>query len=414
MKTVKYAGAIIYALLLITLAGMPCFAQSGNSPDAKPAWLMLESGKLAYENKNFGVALMDFDNAISERRNAFSNAASRLGKAMESDAGKAGNDSIRKTLAAFAEEDFLVRDYDRFVAAYGATSTALFKALRKERLSENHRAFIEVLLMVLEYRSLDSLDDSISSLRTEVSLLSRYPEAEYWKGKVFFVEGELAVADTQYRRAFDMRASLEIPEERYTILYSMAEIYQARSDFIAWENIMKSILNGGEPGTEAKDAGIDPYLRDAMMSTLQDSGFDRFMTLYRLEPSNTLAANAALAKYYLERGRAAAALHAAIAANMSFTRILSMIEAKDREYTWKGLDDFLAKLSSRKDIASYLQGSDIPELMLVLADSLYIAGSRKHAAELWRFTIAAGVMPFKATAETRLANPGSAIRRSIP
>ncbi len=413
MKTVNKVGVLVFMLALAALVGVPCLSQSLES-DGRPAWLMLETGKLAYENKNFGAALMDFDKAISERRNAFTTAASRLEKAMQSDAGKEGDDSIGKTLAAFAKEDFLARDYDRFVAAYGASTTALFKALRKERLSESHRAFIDVLLMVLEYRSLASLDDSIASLRTHVNLLARYPEAEYWKGRVFFVEGELALADLQYQRAYSMRDSLEIPEERYTVLYSMAEIYQARSDFVAWENIMQSILNGGEPGTEANDAGIDPYLREAMMSTLVESGFDRFMTLYRLEPSNTLAANTALATYYLERGRAAASLHAAIAANMSFTRILSMIQAKDREYSWKGLDDFLVKVSARKDIAAYLQSSDIPALMLALADSLYIAGSRKHAAQLWRFTAATGIMPFRATAETRLANPGSAIRRAIP
>ncbi len=413
MKNAHRAVVLVFSIFFIFFAHEPCMAQPVNS-GGEPAWLLLERGKLAYENKDFGLAIVEFDTAISERRSVFTLAADRLGRAMQSETGLSGGDSIRKTLSAFAEEDFLKRDYDRFLATYGTSSRTLFDALRKERLSESHRAFIDVLLMVLEYRTLESLEDSNSTLSAAVELLSRYPEAEYWKGRVFFIEGELSLADTQYRRAYSMRASLEIPEERYTILYSMAEIYEARSEYVAWENVMKSILNDGEPGTDTNNDGIDPYLRDAMMSTLVESGFDRFLTLYRLEPSNTLTANVALAAYYLERGRAAATLHAAIAANMNFTRIISMMRAKDRDYTWKGLDDFLTRVSGRKDLWSYLETSDIPRLMLALADALYISGSRKHAADIWRFVKSVGIMPYKATAEVRLTNPGSAIRRVTP
>ena len=167
---------------------------------------------------------------------------------------------------------------------------------------------------------------------------------------MFFVEGELPLAEIQYKRAYDMSPSLEIPAELYTILYSMAELYEARSEFVAWENVMKTIV-------ASDDGVIDPYLRDAMMSTLKTDGFDRFMTLYRLEPSYSLDANAKLASYYLERGRAASSVHAAIAVNMTLTRAVATVSAKDRDYAWKGLQDFLDNAARRKELATFVADS---------------------------------------------------------
>jgi len=394
-------------LTLFLACSMPCAAQATARSGAEPAWLSLERGKRAFADKDFGAAIVQFDQAIALRRTSFNLAASRLDQALQNKAAKSGGDSIRGVLAAFAAEDFIQRDYDKLSAGRAADSRPLLETLLRERLSDSHRAFIDVLLLALEYTSVEEFADSIGTLKARVQLLARYPEAEYWKGRVFFIEGELSLAEIQYKRAYDMSPSLEIPSEIHTILYSMADLYHARSDFVAWENVMKTIVS-------ANDGVIDQYLRDAMMSTLKDDGFDRFMTLYRLEPSYSLKANAELASFYLERGRAAAAIHAAIAVNMTLTSALATIAARDRDFSWKGLQGFLADAAKRKDLKAYMADSGLQRLLLTLADSLYIEGARASANYLWKAVASLETAPYSAVALSRLREPASAVRRSAP
>ncbi len=191
---------VIAPVLAMFLLALPCAGQSRTSGE-EPAWLSLERGKRAFTAKDFGAALVHIDEAITLRRESYANALVRLEQALATKAAKSGGDSIRAVLAAFAVEDFLQRDYDRLSAGRPSTSKPLLEALRDERISDSHRAFIDVLLLVLEYRPLDSLDDSIAALKTSARLLSDYPEAEYWKGRVVFVEGELALAVILERRA---------------------------------------------------------------------------------------------------------------------------------------------------------------------------------------------------------------------
>lgn len=407
MTNVRRTTALICSMVLFFSGASPSSAQPLQQGSGEPAWLSLERGKRAFGNKDFGEAIMQFDSAIAVRRGIFTTAAARLDQALEAKAAVTAGDSINNVLAAFAAEDFLQRDYARLTAGRSSVSKSFLESLRRERLSDSHRAFIEVLLLVLEYRPMEAMNDSISTLRNRVRLLITYPEAEYWKGRVFFVEGELSLAELQYKRAYSMIPALEIPDELYTILYSMAELYDARSDFVAWENVMKGIV-----GSNDKD--IDAFLREAMMATLLDDGFNRFMTLYRLKPSYSLDANAALASFYLERGRALALMHAAVAVNMTLTRAIAMLELKDRNYSWKSLEEFLLMAARRKDITAHLQEAGLPRLLLTLADSLYIAGGRSAATLLWNAVNALGTAPYSAVALARLSNPASAVRRAAP
>jgi hypothetical protein len=99
---------------------------------------------------------------------------------------------------------------------------------------------------------------------------------------------------------------------------------------------------------------------------------------------------------------------------MTMTKAIAMLQARDGDYSWRGLADFLARAKGRKDVSRYLAESDLPGKMLVLADSLYISGGRTAAGELWRAVAGSGTLPYSTTAEKRLSNPPSAVRRAVP
>ncbi|TFG84879.1 MAG: hypothetical protein E4H20_01900 [Spirochaetales bacterium] len=379
--------------------------------EGQPAWLNLEKGKLAYERKDFGGALVSFDRAISSRRLAFTAAAERLAFALDTKAARSTGDSLSDLLSAFAAEDFLQNDYRRIVSNSGASIKTLLLALKAERISDSHRSFIDVLLLVLDYRSYSGLGDSIKALGDAVRLLVSYPEAEFWKGKVFFIEGEFALAEKQFERAFDMRESLDVASERYTILYQLADLYEAKSNVADWERTMNRILDDENIGQATL---IDEALRKAMRNTLTSTGFDRFMTLYRLPLSFSFKANAELAEFYLDRGRTQALISAAVAVNMVLSRAIELLKAWSGDYVWVGLDDFLAKARSRREVSDYLELQDIERLLLVLADSMYVANAREQAKLVWRTLAKSARIPYGPEATRRLTDPDSAVRRSPP
>jgi hypothetical protein len=151
-----------------------------------------------------------------------------------------------------------------------------------------------------------------------------------------------------------------------------------------------------------------------MAKTLRESGFDKFMSLYRVEPSFALDAYADLASFYLENGRADAMINAAIAVNMTLTRAIHIMQAKDRDYSWHNLEDFLLKARKNRDVMEYLSKYPLHRMLLVLADALYIEGGRGFAAGMWKTVETQGVEPYAGVAQARLARPDSAVRRTMP
>jgi tetratricopeptide (TPR) repeat protein len=408
-------GTALSALLIAMIIAMPCEAQASAPGSGEPAWLNLERGKRAFESKRFGEALVAFHTAITMRRDSFSAAGAKLAKALDSKEAREAGGSIRKALSAFAEADFISRDYEKIALNAGPSVEVLIVALKKERISDNHRNFIEALQSVLEYKSIESLSDSISTFGYEINALSRFPEAEYWKGKVFFLEGELDLAENQFKRALEQGLSLDIPEDMFSILYAMADLYELKADRVAWERVLQRILDGVTATRDAQAAArVDTALRSAMAKTLREAGFDKFMTLYRVEPSFALDAYADLASFYLETGRADAMINAAIAVNMTLTRAINIMQAKNSDYVWRSLDDFLLKAGANREVQEYLSKNPLHRMMLVLADALYIEGGRVFAGAMWKTLEMQGVEPYAAVAKARIQRPDSAVRRTMP
>ncbi|MBN1519978.1 MAG: hypothetical protein JW923_07805 [Spirochaetales bacterium] len=374
--------------------------------ETEPAWLHFEQGKRAYEDKDFGKALVSFDRAIATRRGGFAQARSRLQTALSSQPAKTAGDSIGALMDAFAAEDFLAKDYLRIVADAGDNLKARIRALKASRLADAHRAFLDCLTQVMEYRPVSELNDSLKALGQAIALLSAYPEAEFWKGKIFALEGEYSLALIQYDRAWDQRESLEVPEERYAILYAKADLYGARGELASWESTMDYIIKDEELYSEPS---IDPALIQAMSSSILGNDFDHFMTLYRLKAAFSLEANSALSEFYLERGRQQAYIRAAIAANMVVTAGIALVSAWDTDYSWAGLDDFLDRAYGRRDIAEFLDGQKLYRKLLILADALYVAGGRGQARALWLSLAERASGPERAVASRRLSNPESAL-----
>jgi hypothetical protein len=99
---------------------------------------------------------------------------------------------------------------------------------------------------------------------------------------------------------------------------------------------------------------------------------------------------------------------------MTLTRAIQIIQTKDRDYEWKGLDDFLLKSRSNRDAGEYVSAIPLHRMLIILADALYIEGGRGFATTLWKILDTEGVEPYDEIARARLRQPDSAVRRKIP
>ncbi|MBU0934556.1 MAG: hypothetical protein KKI09_03095 [Spirochaetes bacterium] len=419
------SAAFFPVLLLLCMSVLPLSAQSGTGLSSEtifsystlrfnaagePPWLSFERGKRLYTARDFGDALAAFDSAILFRRQVFALVQTNLQRLAETSQYMDAADSITALLAAYSAEDFLPDEYLQMQKHYKASTFAFLQHLRSLRISENHRTFIEILLIFMDYRALDSLDDSLYLLGQQIQLLSRYPEAEFWKGRVFLLEGEVRLAELQFMRALEQRASLEIPEDVYHFQYELADLYRLQDNLRRWEEVLQRILVD-DPITG--DPPIDPYLRDAMLRTLSNEGFDKFMTLYRIDPGFSLQANRELATFMLEHGRSAVK-HASVASCMVITSSIELISTRDRDYRWAGLAHFLDYIRDRPDVMSYIAEQDLYALLFTLADALYVDSAyanRAAASYIWQHLVRHSAAPWSALAAERVRDPQSAVRR---
>lgn len=385
---------VLFSAILVGL-----YAQS------KPIWLIFEEGKQFFYKKQFGEALRSFEEAINKRKEIIAWALERLRYAQKSPLKKKTGDSISKLLTEFAKLDFTDVDYTAYQKQSNGDMRVLISILKRQRLSDYHRALLDALSVAYDFRPIEYYVDSLARMERELDVLRYYPEAEFWKGKVFMIEGELSIAEKQFLRAFDMRGSLEIPADQYSILYTLAEVYKLQNNMLAWYNTLQRILFD-DPVTG--NPPMDPYLKEAMLTTLKKQGFDRFMVLYRLKSGFSLSANIEMGEYILKKGAPHAELYLAIAANMIITEVIAMYQKKNPDYTYSTLADFFEQVSKRKEIAEYLATSKIYSVLLNLGDALYLLGQPTFAIPIWSALVSYAPSPWAGTARERLKNPFTA------
>ena len=66
-------------------------------------------------------------------------------------------------------------------------------------------------------------EDSVKKLLAFIETQYPYPEADFMAGKIYRLEGEYAFAHKFYSQAYRDAAVLDVPDEKYDILYALAE-----------------------------------------------------------------------------------------------------------------------------------------------------------------------------------------------
>jgi tetratricopeptide (TPR) repeat protein len=328
--------------------------------DALPWWYTMERGKLLFRSGEYGDALLVFEDARRQRRERYA--------ALE-----------RQFI------DFLARPEIRRL---GDSLERL-----ETWIAERNETTAAEALGELYYRyPKNSLDNSAVRALYQLGRLKEYPEAEYWIGETYRVEGELSLALIQYRRALEGRDILENPGFAVDLLSKIAGVRRVRQEYVEMENTLKGILEGIDAVTgRPRDTlwtGESSFARNAMRRTLENEGIDRFLVLYRYNNTLVEPAHRLLGLFYYASGRynpGSALDHLMFAFLIQNTVILE--EAlKDRyDYTFTGLDDLMNRMTRNRLVSAYIEESEYYKTAYYLANVLYGEGKLAQARGVWEF-----------------------------
>ncbi len=215
---------------------------------------------------------------------------------------------------------------------------------RKERES------LRIINTYLKKKGADYFDNSITKLREYMNSMIHYPEAHKLIGDIYRLEGEYKFAEDYYLLALNNVDVLDVPDEKYEILYMLAEISRLENDLPKMEVRLLNIL--------AEDKSYkDRALNLAMLHTIRTNKADsmeKFFTLYCAESFFSMEAYSKLADYYYSQGASEKALQfTALAVICGFSKISETIQSRNSNYEYTNLANFFQEFMFYPDIVEW-------------------------------------------------------------
>lgn len=308
----------------------------------------LNSAQIAFENHNYGEALKLAEEAklIRKERNFYE--ISLLENSFKPAEVKYAGDSIADTLKVLEDR----QDYDA----------------------------IEIIDWYSKVVKNFDFDDSKSKILEYLRGLSEYPEADYLIANIYKLEGEYELAIRYYNQCLKNSTVLDNINDRYDILYDLADISYTMKNYDQYEKDLLLIL--------AQDKTFkDKVLINAMKNTLagnKKNCLEKFFQLYRNENANTLKAYYKISEYYRKFDINKALDTSMICVITAFTKINSVIQKRDPEYSYKNIESFFVELQQYPDIIEWGIENDVWRCFYNLADDAYTTHYTDFSIQLFK------------------------------
>jgi tetratricopeptide (TPR) repeat protein len=341
MKRAVWMGFFALALL------GPAFGQAG---EGSPYWYTLEQGKHYFRSGDYGEALVAFEGARDQRRAMYSRMEQDLIDLLSIPDVRRLGDSLDIVEAYIAERGH--------IDAAAALAELYYRVPRS------------------------SLGNSARAALSAIGRFKDFPDAEYWIGEAYRVEGEYGIALKQYERAWEQRALLETPGFDLEILYKIADLHRLRQEYAAMEERLLEILMRDSLWQEDTSS----FIRTAMMRTLENEGVGRFLTLYRYNNQDVERAHRLLGFYYHALGRHNRGVeHLLFAFLIQNSVMIDEIIRTEFDFTFSSLEALMAQTLRRNALQAYMEDVEYYKTIYYLGTSLNGSGKLQPARELWYF-----------------------------
>ena len=320
-------------------------------------WYTLERGKHIFRQGDYGNALLAFEDARRQRRDLFSEKERNLIEFLSLGEVRRLGDSL----------DWI----EQFIGERGFESTA------------------EIFQDLYSRIPRDTFNNSATAALEALGALKDYPEAEYWIGEVYFSEGELSLALSQFQKTLTMSDRLENPGYTTELQYKIADIHRIRQEFPEMEKVLLALLDTDSLwSTEAKTGSESSFVRQAMTRTLENSGINRFLTLYRYT-SQSVRAHRLLGIYYYASGRHSRAQeHLMFAFLIQSTAIIDEIISHQFDFEFTTLEALSDEIRNSPLLMEFASQNEYYRTAYYLGASLYANGKTSTARDIWNFLAA--------------------------
>jgi tetratricopeptide (TPR) repeat protein len=362
MKSINTCSFRVAVLIILVIAGAfrqnapNLFAQNDTGRrvypsygDEKPYWYLLEEGKKFFREGDYASALVNFEDARNERRQVWER-----------------RERVFISLLSIHE-----------VRRFGDALDIVERYITERNQFDAAEALNELIF----YLGRDALKNSARTTLSLFGLLKEYPEAEYWIGEVFRLEGEKEIALMQYRKALNDDVDAQAPDWKTGVLYKIAELSGDTRNYNEMERTLGRILSD-----DALWRDTDDFVRNAMMRTLENEGIDKFLTMYRHDNGKSEKAHRLLGYYYYISGRyKPAESHLLFAVLNANTVIIEEAIRKRYNFSFTSLDNLMFEIERRPDLKKYMADVEYYKSLYYLGAALYANGMLNPARGIWRF-----------------------------
>lgn len=234
----------------------------------------------------------------------------------------------------------------------GDDLSAVLKVLNER----NEKRPISVINKYIKLKGEDYFENSISKLISHIQQKEHYPEVYKLIGDIYKLEGEYKFAEDYYKKALDNSNVLNIPNDRFELLYSLAEISEINEDYKRMEIRLLNILTDD---STYKNKALSKALLNTFVSNKKDC-FEKFFELYRGNNYFSLKAYSKLSDYYYSIQDYDKAFNfCALNVITSITKIQDVISSRDITFEFKNIENLLYHVQYYDDIIKWGNDNEI-------------------------------------------------------
>lgn len=285
-------------------------------------WHLMEKAKISIETKDFGTALLYVEKAVEVHTQICKKNYEYLKNALKPYQVRRVGDEINDVYNALKERD----DYDA----------------------------CKIMDDVFLLKPPEVFDFSVTNLIAYLKERIAFPEADYITGRIYFIQGEYKQAMSFFEKAYKKINLLEIPDERFSIIYSIADTAGLLGQHDMQEKYLLLVLT--EDPTFGSTVLESSKLKAMVNTIIKEKTTDKFFRLYRVNKEIALKAYRDLSKIYIEAGNKKRSLTtSALAANIAITTLSEMLAKADFSYTYSNFKDVLIRTGKHINIKQWAE-----------------------------------------------------------
>ncbi|MCQ2584312.1 MAG: hypothetical protein MJ185_01875 [Treponema sp.] len=307
----------LFAFCLVTLISLTVGVSAETKKMDRDTFVYADAVD-AFESGNYGRALKLCEDAVLSRKQKMSGEIKLLKDACQPQEVSRVGDKISEVLPALLSRD----EYEA----------------------------VKLIQSYLNKKGEDYFENSVNKLFSYLESILVFPEAQKLMGDIYKIEGEYDFAEMYYKEALKNAEVLDIPDEKYDILYLLAEISYLKGENDQREARLLSVLSEDKV---LKDRALVNSMTRCIRQNKKDS-VQKFFNLYRADSFYMMKAYSQLSEYYLSEKHPDKALEfVSLEVITGFTKILGVIQKRDISYEYEGLESFLFQCSLYPDLVQW-------------------------------------------------------------